>query len=134
MRIAAFLATTILLAAGAAQAQEAMGTAGASGTPPDNETSRQISDWIAASPAAREQEQSVLSGLTGPDRQIHGEIGLAIGTNGYRSGYITSIMPLGDSGSLMLSLGQEKNGYYRYGYDGVLGGGPTLLSPSVPVW
>lgn len=133
MRILAFLAMTILLAAGAAQAQEAMSTAGASGAPPANETSRQISDWIAASPTAREQEQGVLSGLTGPDRQIHGEIGLAVGTNGYRSGYVTSVMPLGDSGSLMLSLGQEKNGYYRYGYDGLVQGEP-MLSPPPPVW
>ena len=131
MRSAAILATTLLLSAGAAQAQEVMGTAGASGSPPANETARQISDWFASSPAAN---PAPLQGLGGgaPDRQIHGEVGVAIGTNGYRSGYITSVMPLGDTGSLMLSLGQEKNGYYRYGYDGLHGA--PMLSPPPPTW
>ena len=117
MRSRAIVAA-VLTSASAAQAQEAMGTAGASGTPPASETARQIDDWIASSPAAREREESVISQLTGSDRQIHGEVGLAIGTNGYRSGYFTSVMPIGESGSLTLSYGQEKNGYFHYGYDG----------------
>lgn len=134
MRIVAILAAGLTLA-GAARAQEAMGTAGASGSPPSNETARQVDDWIARSPAAQVKDRDVLSGLAATDRQVHGEVGLAIGTNGYRSAYVTSVVPLGDSGSLMMSLGQEKNGYYRYGYDGFgrMRAEP-MLTPPAPIW
>lgn len=113
----AILTAAILALASAAQAQEAISTAGASGTPPTDETARQIERWLADSPAAHEQEDGVLAGLVGePDRRIHGEVGMAIGTGGYRSAYISSVMPLGDNGTLALSIGQEKNSFRPYGY------------------
>ena len=109
--------TAALFLAGGAQAEEAMSTAGAAGAAPPTDTARQIEDWIANSPAAREQEEGVLTGLVDPrDRKIHGEVGMAIGTGGYRSAYITSVMPVGENGTLALSLGQTKNSY-GYGYD-----------------
>ena len=128
------LAASVLIAAqsgaGPAAAQEAMATAGASGNPPASETARQIDEWIASSPAAREQEEGVLAGLVAPrERRIHGEVELGIGTGGYRSGSITTVMPLGDNGSLMLHYGQSKNDY-RYWMDGYrLHGGPLAPAP-----
>lgn len=117
MHRVAILTAAALALASAAHAQEAMSTAGASGTPPTDETSRQIERWFADSPAAREQEEGVLAGLVGePDRKIHGQVGVAIGTGGYRSAYIDSVMPLGKTGTLALSVGQEKNGFRPYGY------------------
>lgn len=125
MRSLANLAAALALA-GSAQAEEAISTAGAAGAPPPaTDTARQIEDWIASSPAAREGEDGVLADLVGPrDRKIHGEVGVAIGTGGYRSAYITSVMPIGETGTLALSVGQSKNGYgygyghgYGYGYD-----------------
>ena len=60
------LAVSAVLAclAGSAAAQEAMSTAGASGSPPAAETARQIEDWIAASPVMPEED--VLQGLARP--------------------------------------------------------------------
>jgi hypothetical protein len=62
---------------------------------------------------------------SGPDdqrRQIHGSAGVSIGTGGYRSGYVTSIIPLGDNGTLGLAYSQtdygKNNRYLDYGYDG----------------
>ncbi|MFT4076426.1 MAG: hypothetical protein QM647_12950 [Asticcacaulis sp.] len=62
---------------------------------------------------------------TGPSdqrRQIHGSAGVSIGTGGYRSGYVTSIIPLGETGTLGLAYSQtdygKNNRYFGYGYDG----------------
>ena len=135
------LAAVLASLAGGAVAQEAMGTAGASGSPPGAETAQQIEDWIAASPVMPEED--VLQGLARPrDGAIHGQIELGVGTGGYRSAYITSVMPLGDNGTLALSFGQEKNarGYYRgaYGYpfgESLGYGLPSYYSPGRgPVW
>lgn len=128
----------LAMAAGGAQAQEVMTTAGATGAPISEaaaaeaiqaetmpqtlaplDTSAQIQRWLAESPLDADDGDGQLLDLR-RDRQMHGEVGVAVGTGGYRSAYITSIMPLGEKGTLALSFSQEKNarGYYRgaYGY------------------
>lgn len=131
--------TILAMAAGGAQAQEVMTTAGATGAPisaaavepapveaapaatvaPLEDTAAQIQRWLAESPANSDDRGGQLD-LRREDRQMHGEVGVAVGTGGYRSAYITSVMPLGDNGTLALSFSQDKNarGYYRgaYGY------------------
>ena len=78
------------------------------------DTAEQIKRWLADSPAAG-PEETYGEGVRLPrDRQIHGEVGVAVGTGGYRSGYITSVMPIGETGTLALTIGQEKNGVWRY--------------------
>ena len=123
----------LVLTAGTAEAQEAMSTAGATGIAPSEinlaaaepatpaappaetlDTAEQIKRWLADSPAAG-REETYGEGVRLPrDRQIHGEVGVAVGTGGYRSGYITSVMPIGETGTLALTIGQEKNGYRPY--------------------
>lgn len=128
MRKVAILMAALALGS-AAHAQEAMSTAGASGSPPTEETARQIERWLSDSPAAREQHDDVLAGLVGePERKIHGEVGVAVGTGGYRSGYISTVMPIGETGTLALMLGQEKNGFRGLGY-GPYGAGPGRGQP-----
>lgn len=118
MRSLALTAALFCVAATGASAQEAMSTAGASGNPPAAETARQIDAWIAASPGARDEEQSVVNSFGRPrDGRIHGQVELGVGTGGYRSGSITTVAPIGDSGTLMLHFGQSKNDY-RYWMDG----------------
>lgn len=138
MRTRTLLAASAALAfaAGVAQAQEAMSTAGATGIAPSEinlaaaepaapavtappaetlDTAEQIKRWLAESPAAATPEEAYGEGMRLPrDRQIHGEVGVAVGTGGYRSGYITSVMPIGETGTLALTIGQEKNGYRSY--------------------
>lgn len=128
----------LALAAGGAQAEEVMTTAGAAG-PPISEAAAQAAIAAEAPPkalapqdTAAQIERWLAEGREDPrdaeaarldlrrDRQMHGEVGVAVGTGGYRSAYITSVMPLGENGTLALSFAQEKNarGYYRgiYGY------------------
>ncbi|CAN5191643.1 hypothetical protein BH09PSE3_BH09PSE3_00730 [soil metagenome] len=70
---------------------------------------------------ARRNAQDAALGLEpGRDRSIHGEMGVAIGTGGYRSMYGTAIVPLGDNATLGLSFEREqyndRYGRYRRGY------------------
>jgi hypothetical protein len=65
----------------------------------------------------------------GPDgkRQVHGEVGASIGTGGYRSGYASALIPIGESSTLGVAVsqtdfGKHGGGYgyggYGYGYGG----------------
>lgn len=49
-------------------------------------------------------------------RQVHGEMGVAIGTGGYRSVFGTAVMPLGQDGLLALSFENSQGDFGRYGY------------------
>ena len=70
--------------------------------------------------AQRNARDAALGLDTGRDRSIHGEMGVAVGTSGYRSVYGTAIVPLGDSATLGLSFDHEqyngRNRRYRSGY------------------
>ena len=78
-------------------------------------TEEQIQRWIAARERGQSFEEAVAA-APADDRQMHGMVEAGIGTGGYRSAYISSVMPLGDNGTLALSIGQEKNGFRPYGY------------------
>ena len=51
-------------------------------------------------------------------RQIHGGAGVSIGTGGYRSGYVYSLIPVGDNGTLGIAVSETNFGknYVPYGY------------------
>jgi hypothetical protein len=70
--------------------------------------------------AARNAQDAALGLEPGRDRSIHGEMGVAIGTGGYRSMYGTAVVPLGDSATLGLSFEREqyndRNRRYSRGY------------------
>lgn len=62
---------------------------------------------------------------SGPQkRQIHSEAGVSIGTGGYKSAYVATLIPVGETGTLGLAYSQTdhgKNSYlyadpYGYGY------------------
>lgn len=95
-------------------------------------TAEQVAAWTAQSPKIS-HEASSDDGLwptddTGGKRQVHGEASVTVGTGGYRSAYVSSLIPLGDNGTLGIAVSQTdygKNdglgyGYYGdpYGYDG----------------
>lgn len=50
------------------------------------------------------------------DRRPHGEVGIAVGTGGYRSIYGSTVMPLGKNGSFAFSFEKSQNDPYLYGY------------------
>lgn len=52
-----------------------------------------------------------------PDRKIHGEVGVAVGSGGYNSLYGTVETPLGENGSAAFSFERSDYGRnYRRGY------------------
>jgi hypothetical protein len=58
-------------------------------------------------------------------RKIHGEAGVSVGSDGYRSAYVHTIVPVGETGAVALSYSQSKGGRGYgpgYGYDGPIGG------------
>jgi hypothetical protein len=49
-----------------------------------------------------------------PKPQIHGEMGVEVGTGGYRSAYGTAIVPLKGDGVAIISVGSTNLGRQRY--------------------
>jgi hypothetical protein len=91
-----------------ALAEEAVSTAAAAPA-----TADQIDQWIKSAPPpnlADDQPDGVTPGAApaSPARKIHGEVGVSVGTGGYRSGYAISTMPIGDTGSMTLAVGQSR--------------------------
>jgi hypothetical protein len=64
--------------------------------------------------ATRNARAAELGLEPGQDKAIHGEMGVAVGTGGYRSIYGTAVVPLGDNAMLGLSFANEQYGNGRY--------------------
>jgi hypothetical protein len=92
-------------------ADEAIRTAGAGSAPPstDATAAAQIERWIENSPAAADDADAPLDRAAEP-RRIHGEVGLAVGTGGYRSGYVVTHIPVGENGSATIAFGKTDYG------------------------
>lgn len=125
-----------MTSAGLAHAEAPVATADANAAPPSvaSDTATQIEDFIRKAPAPN-LDDGKPDGVTSSDevRKVHGEVGVAVGSGGYRSGYVVSTMPVGKTGSLTLAVSETKSarmgGYYGgagygYGY-----GGPRGFSP-----
>ncbi len=95
----------------------------------------QIENFIRSAPAPNLDDGKPNGVTTSADepRKVHGEVGVALGSGGYRSGYVVSVMPVGKTGTLTLAVSDTqygKNGGfyggpgYGYGY-----GGPRGFSP-----
>lgn len=107
---------------------KAEAAARAQATKPSTDPAQVIAALNAAPPIKRidpDTSYAAADSQTGPEdqrRQVHGSAGVSIGTGGYRSGYVTSIIPLGETGTLGLAYSQtdygKNNRYFGYGYDG----------------
>jgi hypothetical protein len=114
----------------------------------------QIDTYLKTSPAAALPKDGA-TGVTGPDepRKVHGMVDVAVGTNGYRSAFVQSDLPVGKTGTLSIAVGETQfkgrvggrfggvygSPYYRgYGLDrqnlalGLRLGGETALEPRDP--
>lgn len=121
-RIALFLSLAALAAAGAARAEEAVTTAGSAGAPPPVvDTAAQVESFIHKAPPVN-LDDGTPDGVTAQEepRRIHGEVGVSVGTGGYRSGYVTAVMPVGKTGTLAVAVSETKFG--RHGGPGWTGG------------
>ncbi len=87
-------------------------------------TEEQVAAWTAHSPKISRNAQASDDGLwpaddAGAKRQVHGEASVTVGTGGYRSAYVSSLIPLGENGTLGIAVSQTdygKNGGLGYGY------------------
>lgn len=59
--------------------------------------------------AARAARDAELAGA--PDRKIHGELGVEIGTGGTRAAYGSAIVPLGDTGMAAVAFETDRSNY-----------------------
>lgn len=96
-------------------------------------TQDQISAWVADAPPVEgsafgytpRAELDVNGFPLDKDgkRQVHGEVGVSVGTGGYRSGYVSSLIPIGETGTLGVTVGKTDYGKHGgYGYYGGYGG------------
>lgn len=93
----AFLLAGALLTATAAQAGEERVIAL---TPAEK---AELFDALAARPAKHEAGEPAINGL-GRARQVHGEVGMFIGTGGARGMFGSAVAPLGESGSVAIAV------------------------------
>lgn len=112
MRIAACTLIAALWAGAAAANDQPMSTAGGGAPPVASETAAQIEQWIADSPAARTAPDE--EALADAPRKIHGEVSVAVGTGGYRSGHVVTHIPLGENGTATVAFGKTDYGDRMY--------------------
>ncbi|MBO9708310.1 MAG: hypothetical protein J7521_08865 [Caulobacter sp.] len=104
-------------------------------------TREQIAAWLADAPPVERVDNGPVGYGQEPEgpvkRQIHGEAGVSVGTGGYRSAYVSTLIPIGEASTLGVAVGQTdygKNGRYvdyagypgygyGYGYNGLGGFG-----------
>ncbi len=103
--------------------------------PPPRTTSDTVATVSEATPEQATSRLATAPALTEkPTRridwsQVHGSAGVAVGTGGYKSAYVSAVMPVGDNGILGIAVSQTdygKNGYLfapqSYGYPGAYSG------------
>jgi hypothetical protein len=117
-------------AAEAEKLQAAQAEAAAKAPPPKAMTTdEQIAAFLATSPAVGLGDGT--RGITRVDdgeaepRKIHGSAGVTIGSGGYRSAYVSTLIPIGESSTLGLAYSQTDHGnnavfrpYDEFGYGG----------------
>lgn len=95
-------------------------------------TDEQIAAFLATSPALEGRDGLVGLGRSDEEttRKIHGSAGVTVGTGGYRSAYVSTLIPIGETSTLGLAYSQTDHGnnavfhpYDDYGYGGYDRGG-----------
>lgn len=87
--------------------------------PPSADSDLPLNGRVALSDAEREATINAAADrnsdlpINGAERKIHGEMGIAMGSHGYRSIYGTTVIPLGETGTMALSYSNTQFGGYR---------------------
>lgn len=124
----AVLALAVLIATPAFAQEAPQSTAALTAAPPAMSVADQIDAFLRTSPAAAIDDG--VPGVVADDRKVHGEVAVGIGTGGYRSFYMRSDMPVGESGRLSVAFADTRSarwgGHRGVGADLRFGGGPGL--------
>ena len=75
----------------------------------------QIQDWIDASAEPPKHDAAADGPLGPPDHAIHGEWGVGVGSQGYRSAYGVAVIPLGDKGTATVAASTDHYSGRRWG-------------------
>jgi hypothetical protein len=116
------IAGAALAATGAARAAEPEAVATAPAGP---SVADQIDAYLKTSPALALPKDGPNGVTSGEEpRQVHGVVDIAVGSNGYRSAYVRSDLPVGKTGALSIAVGESRfKGRGNYGgYGGRFGG------------
>lgn len=128
-RIACFMAASLIASAAYAGDEQVVTSARAALPAVSSDSSSNDSDSTAKLPTDQQPQPLYArpQGYESNGRTIHGGGGVSIGTGGYRSGYVYTLIPVGEDGTLGLAYSQTdygKNGAYDWGdYDGYGYGG-----------
>lgn len=102
----------------------------ATATPAPLTTQQQIDNFIYHSPPMDDDHRGILpAGLSGDrdadgKRKVHGSMGVSVGTGGYRSGYASALIPVGESTTVGIAVSKTDFGKHGGGwYDPYYGGG-----------
>jgi hypothetical protein len=102
------LAASLAFLAGPALAADPASSSGAPVSTASQSTDAKIAHWLddgAKAPDAREPDgPGADDPAPEPDRKIHGEVGAAIGSGGYRSAYGVAVIPIGKSSSATVAV------------------------------
>lgn len=129
--LALVLGLALPLACGPALATEPPAdapTATAPAASADPGVADQIAAYLRDSPVVQLPTDGEPVGVTSSaaPRQVHGVVDVAVGSHGYRSVYVRSDLPVGQTGTLSIAVGETRGrGYGAYGY-GYGYGGPGL--------
>lgn len=72
-------------------------------------TDEQIKAWINDAPKLERTPATDADSSPAP-RQVHGSAGVAVGSNGYRSAYVSSLIPVGKDSTLGIAVSQADYG------------------------
>lgn len=100
-------------------------TAPVASAPGEPSVADQIAAYLRDSPVARLPADDSPLGVTSSTakRQPHGVVDVAVGSHGYRSVYVRSDLPIGETGTLSIAVGETRGGRgYGPGYGSEFGG------------
>ena len=105
MNRTALLALIATLSATTASADEAVSTSNGVAAPSAVQADNAPTEISRGDPAGPVRDQ-------GADRRIHGEVGVAVGSDGYRSAYLALSGALGDRGYAGVAMSTSKGGRF----------------------
>ena len=87
-------------------------TAPVASAPGEPSVADQIAAYLRDSPVARLPADDSPLGVTSSTakRQPHGVVDVAVGSHGYRSVYVRSDLPIGETGTLSIAVGETRGG------------------------
>lgn len=96
----------LLLAPLTAAAEEPVSTARSAAATPT--TADQIDAWLADAPPVDIDDGQPDGVTSSSERQVHGEVGVSVGTGGYRSAYAIVALPVGETSTLTLAVSETR--------------------------